>query len=743
MLNQPERGVQKSGFLDIKQSSKVKNRKLKSWKRRWIVVHQMSDLTSGAYAAKIEVYTDEETAVRTPGDRQTFILDHVTDVQLATSKTHPYAFEIVETEPVLVFSGSSNEETLQWMAAFKKIFYPEKPGGEYGRYEVSIQPNTHSARLNLDGKYTLSVTTSDVALQTADGGDVIKWSLGSLKRFHLDTEPNANQRKVLVIHSGPNSYTGEGIFRFLSSRAETILSAIRMCIKEAISLKQKQRELVPQDHNRDRTVSFTASEKNFNVLLDNSKFGDMKGDRSGSILSSSSKTSTMSSIGSTPPCSPTSASPSVSPPNLPARRLGDSPGKIPKNASVPNIAAHGDDTGYSHIRDKLRTMSLTSRTSVTSRDSGVVFPETDGKGPQERVRKVSVEKRCFSNSFDSAVSSGSFEEARRKISDVEQPIEEESHPVPIYNDIDDKHVTGDSKKISMDGKQRRHSTGECKKENEYEDLEKFRSKDKDSSEENTKKTDVPPALPERPRVLRLRQSPTDVSPLQRTGSGSKAFRHSCIAKLANFDQGRRGSSGDFVDEVGGTAALSRSSSKDLYASIPDLGSRDSLGSDAIPIQGGKRQPSPLEHANEVCLNIFAPSVGDWKISSGTPPRETISRSLPPTPPQTTPSNQPPVDDLLGLGPSMTNTERLPVPLINITEGEDMTVTKPADLLKGFDPFESNSMTNDLLIQGDWSCSVTDTSADTGQENPYFDMGANRKAEMEAETELIYMAPSKE
>ncbi|XP_046549424.1 uncharacterized protein LOC124259346 [Haliotis rubra] len=733
MLNQPEKGIKKSGYLEIKQSSKVKNRKLKSWKRRWIVVHQMSDLTSGTYAAKVEVYTDAETASRTPGDRQTYILDHVTDVQLATSKTRPYAFEIVETEPVLVFSGSSNDETLEWMNAFKKIFYPEKPGGEYGKYEISIQPNTHSARLNLDGKYTLSVTTSDVSIQTSDGGDVIKWGLGSLKRFHLDTEPNANQRKVLVIQSGPNSYTGEGTFRFLSSRAETILSAIRMCIKEAIGLKQKQRELMPPDPNRDRAVSFTASEKNFSVLLDSSK-----GDRSGSILSSSSKGSTMSS----PACSP-SASVSASPPDLPARRVGDPKG-IPKNASVPNIVGHGEDTGYSHIQGKLRTMSLTSRTSVSSRDSGVVFPEADGKGPAERVRKVSVEKRCFSNSFDSAVSNGSFEEAKRKISDVEQSIEEESHPIPIYNDIDEKLVINDSKNKSTDGKQRRHSTGTCKKENEYEDLDKFRNKDKESEGAPEKKIeDIPPALPERPRVILLRQSSKEESPLQRTGSGSKAFRHSCMAKLPNFDQGRRSSSADVANQAGGNNDLSRSSSKDLYASIPDLGSRDSMVSDAIPIHDGQTQASPLGDVNEVCLNIFAPSVGDWRISTGTSPLKVISRSLPPTPPETKPSTQPPVEDLLGLDSPLTNTDQLHVPLIDITETEDMTVTKPADLLKDFDPFDSNSMSNDLLIQGDWPCAVTDTSADTGQENPYFDMSGNNKDETESETELIYMAPSKE
>ncbi|XP_067652109.1 uncharacterized protein [Haliotis asinina] len=732
MLNQPEKGVKKSGYLEIKQSSKVKNRKLKSWKRRWIVVHQMSDLTSGTYAAKVEVYTDAETASRTPGDRQTFILDHVTDVQLATSKTRPYAFEIVETEPVLVFSGSSHDETLEWMNAFKRIFYPEKPGGEYGKYDVSIQPNTHSARLNLDGKYTLSVTTSDVSIQSSDGGNVIKWNLGSLKRFHLDTEPNANQRKVLVIESGPNSYTGEGTFRFLSSRAEAILSAIRMCIKEAIALKQKQRELVPPDPNRDRAVSFTASEKNFSVLLASSKE-----DRSGSILSSSSKGSTMPS----PPCSP--ASISDSPPVLPARTVGE-PRGIPKNASVPNMVGHGEDTGYSHIQGKLRTMSLTSRTSVSSRDSGVVFPEADGKGPAERVRKVSVEKRCFSNSFDSAVSNGSFEEAKRKISDVEQSIEEESHPLPIYNDIDEKLVINDSRNKSTDGKQRRHSTGTCKKENDYEDLDKFRNKDKESEGATAKKTqDIPPALPERPLILRLRQSSNEESPLQRTGSGSKAFRHSCMAKLPNFDQGRRSSSADVTNEVGDNTDLSRSSSKDLYASIPDLGSRDSVVSDAIPIQEGKRQASPPGDVNDVCLNIFAPSVGDWRISTGTSPPEVISRSLPPTPPETKPSNHTPVEDLLGLDSPLTNTDHLHAPLIDITESEDMTVTKPADLLKDFDPFDSNSMSNDLLIQSDWTCAVADNKTDTGQENPYFDMSGNNKAETETETELIYVAPSKE
>lgn len=90
-------------------------------------------------AAKVDVYTDEKTASVSPADKQTFILEFVTSVRPAKSKTHSHAFEIVENEAVLLLSGVTELETQTWMAAFKKIF--KQVYDDTGKFRQNIYPN--------------------------------------------------------------------------------------------------------------------------------------------------------------------------------------------------------------------------------------------------------------------------------------------------------------------------------------------------------------------------------------------------------------------------------------------------------------------------------------------------------------------------------------------------------------------------------------------------------------------------
>ena len=86
----------------------------------------MSIRSAGRSAAKVDVYADEKTAKNSPADKQTFILEFVTDVRSAKSKTHLHAFEIVEREPVLLLAGTTELETQSWISTFRKIFFPEQ-----------------------------------------------------------------------------------------------------------------------------------------------------------------------------------------------------------------------------------------------------------------------------------------------------------------------------------------------------------------------------------------------------------------------------------------------------------------------------------------------------------------------------------------------------------------------------------------------------------------------------------------
>ena len=99
----------------------------------------MTDLATGTVAAKVDIYSDDPASRQCQGrapDRMTFVLDIVTAVQLASSKTHPFAFEIVETEPVLVLSGSSEMESFSWMSALRHIFFADANAHDTGSYLV-------------------------------------------------------------------------------------------------------------------------------------------------------------------------------------------------------------------------------------------------------------------------------------------------------------------------------------------------------------------------------------------------------------------------------------------------------------------------------------------------------------------------------------------------------------------------------------------------------------------------------
>ena len=116
----------------------VVSNSFQTWRRRWLVVTKMSDLAAGTLAAKVDLYPDDPAILGQgqgrSADRMTFVLDHVTAVQPSTSKTHPFAFEIVETDPVLVLSASSESESFAWIVALRSLFFGDGFAGDTGMF---------------------------------------------------------------------------------------------------------------------------------------------------------------------------------------------------------------------------------------------------------------------------------------------------------------------------------------------------------------------------------------------------------------------------------------------------------------------------------------------------------------------------------------------------------------------------------------------------------------------------------
>nr|KAG5712962.1 hypothetical protein BaRGS_021756 [Batillaria attramentaria] len=297
---------------------------LRTWRKRWLVVTKMSDLAAGTFAAKVDVYADENSWRQGRSDRMTFVLDHVTDVQLASSKTHPFAFEIVETEPVLVLSGASEMESYHWMSTLRQIFFDADKDNESDMYVVSVQPSADSERVGLEGQYTMRISTDSITLfsksstntldqpsspssptvtqplshgsrgsskslnsrrssagsrldTSGEGGsdegsetEEISWRLAMLKHFNVEKDSKTGQPWVFVLDCGPNSPSGEASLRFLSQKAQQILKSVRRCI--SIAMATKQRAGRQSAENRSRTES-VLTVSGYQRILDHSGRG--------------------------------------------------------------------------------------------------------------------------------------------------------------------------------------------------------------------------------------------------------------------------------------------------------------------------------------------------------------------------------------------------------------------------------------------------------------------------------------
>ncbi|GFR87375.1 dentin sialophosphoproteinlike [Aplysia californica] [Elysia marginata] len=181
--------TQKFGYIDVKQPAKVKARKLKSWRRRYAVLTLLNDLSRGGKPlAKLDLFESEEKWKRDSSNRVTFILENVTSIRGAHSRTHPFALEIVQRHPVLVLSGTTETNSYTWMLALQKMLVPS----QVPRYEDSIQvrvlPDEDALRCGLSGEHTMYVTPQHIELVNASGVSTITWSLSTLKKFDQEND---------------------------------------------------------------------------------------------------------------------------------------------------------------------------------------------------------------------------------------------------------------------------------------------------------------------------------------------------------------------------------------------------------------------------------------------------------------------------------------------------------------------------------------------------------------------------
>lgn len=94
-----------------------------AWKRRWVVIHGLHDITSGTPIITIDIYPHEQMENQ-QFERTTIYLNNIKSISRTLSKTHPYAFQVITAECTLFLSGKSETDSQAWILAFRRILWP-------------------------------------------------------------------------------------------------------------------------------------------------------------------------------------------------------------------------------------------------------------------------------------------------------------------------------------------------------------------------------------------------------------------------------------------------------------------------------------------------------------------------------------------------------------------------------------------------------------------------------------------
>ncbi|KAK3085402.1 hypothetical protein FSP39_002799 [Pinctada imbricata] len=254
--------LQKSGYLEVKEPSNIKGRKLKTWKHKWVVLQEMSNLASGTLAAKLELYPTEASAINKSSDKMTYLLENVTAIEPCQSKTHKLAFQIVTDSPTLVLCADCEYTTNVWITRLKKIFSPNQDS-----FSVEILQNADSKKFSLTGQYRMGVSPEAVTIYNSKNNEKMGWRLETLKRFYMDK----NKNDTLVIESGAKAECGEAKFEFRSRKVADILTAIKNNIQIAINERRQAHSQSTSVESRSRTLSTSSFEQGFQSILINSE----------------------------------------------------------------------------------------------------------------------------------------------------------------------------------------------------------------------------------------------------------------------------------------------------------------------------------------------------------------------------------------------------------------------------------------------------------------------------------------
>ncbi|CAH1778739.1 unnamed protein product [Owenia fusiformis] len=229
------------GYVEIKQPAKLRGKALgRVWKRKWIIIHRMNDISTKKSVAKLEIFNTAEDEPKPKYEKTVLYLENVSVIRKTKSRTHPYAFEVCDAVGCLLYlAGESETDSQTWISKLRQIFWPSKDSstlklGTDTCFPVALVDNAHSERLGFNGNFILGIFPTSLKLFKPDDGSLIfQLQMGALRRFMIEDKClPVDQMSILKIQEGPDEKCE---YQFYTTEAPKILKTIYDNIQQCMN----------------------------------------------------------------------------------------------------------------------------------------------------------------------------------------------------------------------------------------------------------------------------------------------------------------------------------------------------------------------------------------------------------------------------------------------------------------------------------------------------------------------------
>ncbi|XP_014256550.1 docking protein 2 isoform X2 [Cimex lectularius] len=200
------------------------------WQKKYVRLFQFSNRG----IERLEIYENEDDIAKRC---TTKVIGLETCIKISSEpqKNQPFAFSILTSSNTHYFSGSSHEDSQEWLSACQDVAFEDNfsrttieednelycPSVDAGVYRVSLVNSEVSQRCNLaPGEYTLVVASEELQLRHHDTQNLIyTWPYRFIRRY-------GHKRGRFTFEAGRKCASGEGTFDLEHNNAQEIFACM-------------------------------------------------------------------------------------------------------------------------------------------------------------------------------------------------------------------------------------------------------------------------------------------------------------------------------------------------------------------------------------------------------------------------------------------------------------------------------------------------------------------------------------